>query len=85
MLAGILFRDAYRTLLGAKCTHCGHVGKVRACTRRRTLDKLAMLVLVFPYRCESCMFRFYRFPRWLNGRDNAREKERAAAQQQSPQ
>jgi hypothetical protein len=62
----VLFcRAIYRTRMGRTCWYCG-AAKVRASATKHTVDAVARLSLLFPYRCSRCLKRFYRFrlPAW---------------------
>jgi hypothetical protein len=54
------------------CSHCG-LQTVRRSHSHRFLDNFARLGLLHPYRCDSCLRRFYcfrsrRVPRYMHGR-----------------
>ena len=50
----------YRSALGKRCWYCG-AEKVRASATVSLGDGIARLSLLFPYRCNGCLRRFYRF------------------------
>jgi hypothetical protein len=43
-----------------KCPWCGQSGNVRR-SHRHSLDKILGFIHVYPFRCERCDTRFYRF------------------------
>jgi C4-type Zn-finger protein len=43
-----------------KCPSCGEAKSVRR-SHRHPLDKLLGFIHVYPFRCDRCDYRFYRF------------------------
>jgi hypothetical protein len=54
-----------------KCPWCGEAAKVRR-SHRHPLDKLLGLFRIYPFRCERCDERFYRF--WKRARDKGHNR-----------
>ena len=60
LLLAATIRLVLRTRRLPICWHCAAEG-VRRSHSRNFLDELARAVLLYPYRCEKCLQRFYCF------------------------
>ena len=67
LLCGLayLLRAGFRTRNLARCWRCG-AAKVRA-SKSHSLDMLAGMFLLRPYRCGGCLTRFYAFRTFAPG------------------
>ena len=62
---GSLKPEPLRKATILECPACGYTD-VRRSVRRGLLERMLMILRMFPWRCTLCKYRFYAFKRRLN-------------------